>query len=279
VVPIDTALITAALKQRGFSATSLNNYLKNPYDYLYRNVLRIPEVQPTHMQFGTAVHNVLEQVTKTHTREARVLSVSEVKALLEFELGRLPLGTTEFTRLLEKGLTVLVRYIEHMVPSLPKATKEEFNIRVLLPTGLPAIPELPLTGKLDRIDLDDRGQALRVVDYKTGKPKSRNQIEGKTASSDGAYKRQLTFYALLLSLYGDERYQCNTGVLSFVESDSKGVIKEESFIITEEEVLALREDIIAAAAMLVSGAFLEDAAVAAESAYAHLITFLARPSA
>ncbi len=274
VVPVDTALMTAVLKQRGFSATSLNNYLKNPFDYLYRNILRIPEVQPTHMQFGTAVHNVLEQVTKTYSRDARLLTVTEVKVLLERELGRLPLGVNEFTRLLEKGLTVLVRYIEHMAPTLPKATKEEFNIRVLLPTGLESVPELPLTGKLDRIDLGEDGYAIRVVDYKTGKPKSRNQIEGKTASSDGAYKRQLTFYALLLSLHGDERYQTNTGVLSFVESDSKGVIKEESFTITEEEVEALKEEIIAAAAEITSGAFLRDVSAAAESEYAHLANSL-----
>ncbi len=276
VVAIDTALIVAAVAHRGFSATSLNNYLKNPFDYLYRNILRIPEVQPTHMQFGTAVHNVLELVTRTHTRDGRLLSVTEVKAALERELGKLPLSVNEFTRLLEKGLTVLVRYIEHMAPNLSSQTKEEFTVRVMLPTGLEVMPELPLTGKLDRIDIGPDGYALRVVDYKTGKPKSRNQIEGNTATSDGGYKRQLTFYALLLSLHGDERYVTNTGVLSFVEGDSKGVIKEESFTITEAEVAALKEEIIAAAAALCTGDFLRDAALASGSEYAHLIQLLPR---
>ncbi len=276
VVSIHPALITGVLQQRGFSATSLNNYLKNPFDYLYRNVLRIPEVQPTHMQFGTAVHNVLELVTRTHTRDGRLLSATEVKVALERELGKLPLNSNEFTRLHEKGLTVLLRYLEHLAPILPRQTKEEFSVRVLLPTGLPAIPELPLTGKLDRIDIGDDGYALRVVDYKTGKPKSRNEIEGNTATSDGAYKRQLTFYALLLSLHGDDRYATNTGVLSFVEGDSKGVIKEESFTITDAEVSALKEEIIAAAAALCSGDFLRDATLASESEYAHLIQQLTR---
>lgn len=278
VVGIDTALITAVLRQRGFSATSLNNYLKNPFDYLYRNILRIPEVQPTHMQFGTAVHNVLELVTRTYSREGTLPTVTELKGALERELGRLPLSVNEFTRLLEKGIEVLVRYIDHMAPTLPKQTKEEFSIRVILPTGLAELPELPLTGKLDRIDIGEDGRAIRVVDYKTGKPKSRNQIEGNTATSDGAYKRQLTFYALLLSLHGDERYETNTGVLSFVEGDSKGVIKEESFTITPEEVEALKVQIIAAAAEITSGSFLHNQTAAAESEYAHLLqAFLVRP--
>ncbi len=271
VAPIDVTLIRAIFSERGFSATSLNNYLHNPFDFLYRNILRIPEVQPVHMQFGTAIHNVLEFVTRTRTQVGTVPVLAEVKTALERELGKLPLGTNEFTRLHEKGLVVLARYLAYMAPNLPTATKEEFNIRVLLETGIPELPALPLTGKLDRLDLGPDGRAFRIVDYKTGKPKSRNAIEGKTASTDGAYKRQLTFYVLLLSLYGDDRYFTNTGVLSFVEGDSKGVIKEESFTVSAEEVETLRQEIIAAAQSIVQGTFLSDATLAEASAYAHLV--------
>jgi len=270
VLKIDTALITTALAARGFSATSLNNYLKNPFNFLYRNILRIPEVQPAHMQFGTAIHNVLEFVTRTHTNQGVIPNTTVIKEVLEHELGKLPLGVHEFTRLLDKGLTVLVRYVAYLASTLPRQTKEEFTIRVILETDIPELPNLPLTGKLDRIDIGDDGYALRVVDYKTGKPKSRNDIEGKTASSDGAYKRQLTFYTLLLSLYDDERYLTNTGVLSFVEGDSKGVIKDESFTVTSEEVAALKEQIATAAAALVRGDLFQDPVTAASSDYAHL---------
>jgi len=40
---------------------------------------------------------------------------------------------------------------------------------------------------------------LNVIDYKTGRPKSRNEIEGNTKNSNGDYKRQLVFYNLLLN--------------------------------------------------------------------------------
>lgn len=270
-------LLTLVLQERGFSATSLNNYFRSPWDYLYRNVLRIPEVQPAHMQYGTAVHNTLEYMTRAHTQDGALPNETGIKNKLEQELSRLPLSTEEFSRLLEKGLEEIFVYREHLATVLPKLTKEEFALRVVLPTGIPELPELPLTGKLDRIDLTDDGFAVRVVDYKTGKPKTRNVIEGNTKNADGGYKRQLVFYALLLSLYDDERYLCREGVLSFIQADSKGVIHEEAFTVTKEEIATLQQEIIQAAKNIMSGAFLLQSGAAEESEYGHLVALLRKP--
>ena len=275
-VAINHELITAVLRERGFSATSFNNYRRSPWDYLYRNVLRIPQPQTLSLQFGTAIHNVLESCTRTHTISGTIPSDTEIKMLLERELGRLPLSVEDMSQLLEKGLNALVVYRQHLVDQLPTVTKEELKLTVLLPTGMPELPELPLTGKLDRIDMGSDGYATRVVDYKTGKPKSRNVIEGNTKGSDGDYKRQLTFYALLLSLYDDERYVTNEGVLSFVEPTAKGVIKEESFVITETEIAALRDELIAGAAEIVSGAPFAVLPTPEQSEYAALAARLLR---
>jgi RecB family exonuclease len=139
-----------------------------------------------------------------------------------------------------------------------------------LPTGIPELPELVLTGKLDRIDLGEDGYALRVVDYKTGKPKSRNVIEGNTKDGDGGYKRQLVFYALLLTLHDDERYMCREGVLSFVEGDGKGGVKEEVFTITESEIEELKVTIINATKEIIEGNFLKNKCDPAISDYCDL---------
>ena len=267
---LDPTLLVSVVAERGFSATSLNNYLQSPWDYVYRNILRIPEVQPTHMQFGTAVHNVLEVATKEHSKSGRLPDGSRVKQLLETELNRMPLSVEEYTRLHEKGLEVIVNYLAHIEVALPSKTLEELTLRVSFETSVPELPTIPLTGKLDRIDLDDTGRALRVVDYKTGKPKTRNVIEGKTASSDGGYKRQLVFYALLLELHGDERYQTREGVLSFVEPATNGVIKEESFSISDEEIAALKAEITTAVADLAAGVFLGELADPGQTEYAAL---------
>jgi DNA helicase-2/ATP-dependent DNA helicase PcrA len=255
-IAINSELLHKLLSERGFSATSLNNYLRSPWDYFYRNVLRIPETQALSMQFGTAVHSVLEFVTRYHTKEGKMPSDTQIRNKLEIALSLLPVGTEDFTRLFEKGLEALLVYIPQLENKIPKTTKEEFKLRVHLPTGIPELPELILTGNIDRIDIGDDGLALRVVDYKTGKPKSRNVIEGKTKDADGAYKLQLVFYALLLSLHDDERYMCKEGVLSFVEPTAKGEVKEESFLITDAEIEELKKVIIQATKEIISGDFL-----------------------
>ena len=268
---VDTSAVATLFASRGFSATSLNNYLRSPWEYYFKNILRVPEVQPPHMLFGTAVHSVLERVSRQHTLAGTIPSDSEILAHLESALSRLPLHTADYTRLHQKGVEILLPYITHMKSVLPTKCEEEFSISVELPTGDENIPVIPLRGNLDRLDFSEDGTLAQVVDYKTGKAKSRNVIEGNTASSDGAYKRQLTFYALLLDLYDDDRYRCHTGVLSFVESASAGTVKEETFVITKEEVAELKEEIITAALALTNGSWATQVCDPSVSEYCHLL--------
>jgi len=247
-------LLRSVLLERGISATALNNYLRSPWDYFYRNALRIPEVQTLPALYGTAIHGVLESMAVRYKEDKKLPNETEIKRFLERELGRLPINENEYTKLHERGLSALTLYREHLAASLGVGTKEEFRLRVVLPTGNKELPEIPLTGMLDRIDLDEEGKAIRIVDYKTGKPRTRNNIEGKTKNSDGDYKRQLVFYALLLSLYDDERYRCKEGVLSFVEPDPKGKIHEEAFTVTDAEIEELKKEIIRVALEIANGA-------------------------
>jgi DNA helicase-2/ATP-dependent DNA helicase PcrA len=268
---VDLPLIGALFAERGFSATSLNNYLRNPWEFYFKNILRVPEIQPPHMLFGTAVHAVLQRATTQHTKSATLPPDAQLIEWLETSLARLPLTTAEYTRLHKKGLEILLPYVDQLKTMLPKKTEEEFSISVELETGDPLIPTILLKGNLDRLDFDEAGRLRQVVDYKTGKPKSRNVIEGNTQSSDGAYKRQLTFYALLLDLYDDERYQCRTGVLSFVESAASGPIKEETFVITDAEVEALRQEIIESAVSIVNGKWATQPCDPSTCDYCHLL--------
>lgn len=273
VSTIDPALIKHIFLERGLSATALNNYLRSPYDYLYRNVLRIPEIQPLHMQFGSALHSVLERVTKAHTDSGKIPSTKELITYLDRAIGRLPVSKEQFTSLHERALEALTIYLEHIAPSLPKISKEEFRLKVVLETGKKEVPEIPLTGMLDRLDFNEKGSVVRVIDYKSGKPKTRGFIEGTTKDSNGDYKRQLVFYALLLELYEDERYQCREGVLSFVEPDSKGEIHEEAYTITDKEIAELKEEIIGAAREITSGSFLREPCDPEKSAYCEFVKF------
>lgn len=254
--PSDPSFLRAAFLERGLSATALDNYLASPWTYFYRNVLRVPEVRSESLLYGSAMHEVLDRTVWQYVRAGARPSDTEVLAFLSDALGRLPLTTETYTHLHEKGSAALVAYLTHSVPNLSKRAESEFAIHVSLPTGDPELPEVPLTGKLDRLDFDDEGRVVRIIDYKTGKPKSRNDIEGKTKNSRGNYKRQLVFYALLLSLLEDERYACREGVISFLEPDRHGTIREETFTVSDAEIADLRMEIIQVSKEIVSGAFL-----------------------
>lgn len=273
---IDPMLILETLLARGLSVTALNNYLRSPWEYIYKNVIRVPEVQNTTLLYGTALHGVMRSVGEYKKAEGAVPSATLVKKYLERELEKLPLSQHEYTQLHEKALTSLTVYLEEKGPSLSAFSRHEFKVRVLLPTGNDLLPEVPLTGVFDRLDFDEEGNVLRVVDYKTGKPKTRGEIEGTTKNSDGDYKRQLTFYALMLELYGDERYRTREGILSFIEPDSKGRIHEETFIVTDEDIELLKGEIIRVALEIQNGTFVNVPCDPEKCSYCDLVSLLSK---
>jgi len=249
---ITTELILQALSERGFSPTAFNNYQKSPWEYFYQNVLRVPKIKTTELQFGTAVHFVLDEIIRTHGFEDSSVTPTRISELLKRGLSHESISDEEYVRLHERGLAALVGYAEHMLIQVEKESRTEVRLEGFIETGIPQYPKLKLNGTLDRVDYKD-GSIIRVVDYKTGRPKTRGEIEGTTQTSDGGYKRQLVFYALLLSLQSDTSKHCRTGVLSFVEPDNNSVVKEELFVISDEEMDELKTELIAATKEIVEG--------------------------
>ncbi len=118
------------------------------------------------------------------------------------------------------------------------------------------LDDIALTGKVDRIELispslrgaDATRQShttkdVRVIDYKTGKSKTRNEIEGNTKNSDGDYKRQLTFYQLLSELDKSFQYEVKETQIDFIEPDAQNNFHRENFIISTEDVSNLKKEI------------------------------------
>ena len=104
-------------------------------------------------------------------------------------------------------------------------------------------PEIRLTGKIDKLEIINDKNEVNVVDYKTGDPKTRGEIEGTTKNSEGNIFRQLIFYSLLLNRYADGKYAMARGMIDFVEPDKKGRYKKEEFEIQEKEQKELEETI------------------------------------
>ena len=116
------------------------------------------------------------------------------------------------------------------------------------------LDDIKLVGRIDRIDWLDKGQkTVRVIDYKTGKAKSVNEIEGKTLSANlserelslsenirGPYKRQLLFYKLLTQLDKTFSPQVKQGVFEFIEPNERGKFVSRSLTLLDEDVEDLK---------------------------------------
>lgn len=219
--------------ERGLSVTALNNYLKCPWRYFYVNLLRIPRAKSRPEMYGTAVHGAL----KDFFDEIKNGSGGK-KLLLDrfgYYLSHEALSGKDLERTLIKGRNSLSGYYDFYKNSWLINTISELNVPAVM------LDNIRLNGKIDKVEFVGAGNEVNVVDYKTGRPKTRGEIEGVTKNSDGNYKRQLVFYNLLLDRYEKGKYKMVSSDIDFVEPDGGKHYKKERFIITKEEVMELIE--------------------------------------
>lgn len=268
-IKLDSSFLRQRLADNGWSASALNLYLKSPWDFIFEKVLHFPSVKTPALYLGQVVHRLLETAAYRLKRQ-EVVDVNWAIKNLDRELSGLPITPEDFTRFHERGLEMVTGYTEHLAGALGTFVETEHALQAVLPTGILDFPEITLHGSVDRLDLDEDGTVWRVVDYKTGKPKTRNELAGLTKNSTGDYKRQLTFYALLLELQTEKKWHCRRCLVSFVELDEKGKRHEEEFIITDEEIEILKQEIILVTKEVLTGECLT-AEVGEESKYQALV--------
>ena len=237
----DKDFVRNLFETRGISATGLNHYLECPWKYFYADLLRIPQAKTKPLMYGTAAHGAMH-VLFERLKEGKEVSVDQFLESFTLFLEREPLTPRMFDDLLKKGKESLRGYFEYYNGMWNTNVLSEFRVdgAELMMQG--EIPHIRLVGRIDKIELGV-GDEVNVVDYKTSKPMSRNQIEGLTKDANGDYKRQLVFYKLLLSQYVGGRYHVVSGEIDFLEPNERGTYKKEKFNLIEEDVITLREAI------------------------------------
>lgn len=123
--------------------------------------------------------------------------------------------------------------------------------------GVKLSEKVVLNGRLDMIEQLSKNGLVRIHDFKTGKIKSRSQIDGSKADSKYNYKRQLVFYKILLDRYKEGIFKMKEGVIDFVEPNEKGNFRSEIFEITKEDVKELESVIKSVASQIINLTFWE----------------------
>jgi DNA helicase-2/ATP-dependent DNA helicase PcrA len=234
--------VAKILENYALSPTGLNKYLKCPRKFFYEDILRIPKAKSAILSFGTAVHSAMENFYIDYKNNSELPDLQTLLIYYEQALKREVMTKDELANYLKEGKEYLGAYFNFYQNDFQKPLYNEFSFSR---GHLVLDDRVILTGKVDRVEmLEGTKDKVRVVDYKTTKPKSRNQIMGLTKSGDGDYFRQLVFYKLLGDLAGYFIYDSVETELDFVIPNDKGVFKKERFEITSKEVGELKELIL-----------------------------------
>ncbi|GAA0872613.1 PD-(D/E)XK nuclease family protein [Gangjinia marincola] len=220
---------------KGFSASALLIYLRNPVDFYYRYILGIEESDEVEETIaantlGTIVHDTLEELFKPYIGHQltadildQLLKNSEKQVKIQFEKTYTLRNTLTGKNLII--FEVAKKYVREFL-HLEKATLGRNTIFLKeveqdLEIGL-EIPELSykvnLKGKIDRVDQFNND--LRIIDYKTGKVQQGQVIlkdwdELITNYDDYSKPFQLLTYALLLHTAKKIELPVKAGIISF----------------------------------------------------------------
>jgi DNA helicase II / ATP-dependent DNA helicase PcrA len=221
--------ITSLFKHNGISVSALNNFIACPWRYLFRNLIRLPDVRGYYLLLGTAVHESIKEYI-THLKRNEQWGESELLAFFTESIASYAASEKDLAALSEKGSLILSSYYQKRMNGWDGNRESELVVpNIYLDT------DISVNGKIDMLEFVKKNEVI-VTDFKTGKAKSRNALLGGTQAANKDYYRQLVFYKLLLSLYKKGQYKMTEGIIEFVESGVEGEIKSESFTISDEDV-------------------------------------------
>jgi DNA helicase-2/ATP-dependent DNA helicase PcrA len=153
-----------------FSASKIKEYIDCPLKFKYNNILHIPTPHKTHLQVGTGIHAVYEEMARQKMQGNTPLISDAVKMLADTWDGSVfPSATQEKQERskMEKMLEFWFRF-EKTNPNETIAIEERFDL---------SINGSPFTGFIDRLDRTPTGDHI-VIDYKTNKtPYTKNELK------------------------------------------------------------------------------------------------------
>jgi len=239
---IEEEFISRILDKFVMNVTALNNYLKCPLEFYFKNLIRIPSPKNEATEFGSAVHHALEKLFRKMQDGKKDQFPPKEEFIADFEWYMLrhreSFTKEQFDRRLEYGLEVLNNYYDKYINSFNKIVAIERTIRNVV------IKDVPLKGKLDKLEFD--GKSVNVVDYKTGDPdKAIPKTKGPSEKepNGGDYWRQAVFYKILVDNYEQKDWKVVSTEFDFIEPDKKKNYRKEKVVIGPADITTVTQQI------------------------------------
>lgn len=178
------------------SASAIEAYLECPYQWFAKRRLNLetPDEEFGAAERGTFIHEVMERfykalkkrgyacVTEENLEEARVIMAEVFDEVLDDQFKRDPgrryVFASEWERLRTMSIkTELVKHLEHEASLLPGFVPTHFEKRFGYEDAV-MYAGASLVGCIDRVDVDDKGNAV-VIDYKSSVKGEQHNFFGK----------------------------------------------------------------------------------------------------
>lgn len=222
---------------KGFSPSSLTNYIRNPIDFYHEKVLNIKthdEIEETVASntLGTVVHNTLENLYKSLENDYltdEILNDMKTKVTQkvtyyfkeEYKQGNIATGKNLII------FEIAKRYVLNFIEQEIKTIKYGNTIKILkieaegnkLQINIPELNyPVYLKGKVDRVD--EFNGITRIIDYKSGTVKQEHLTVENWEDITSDYTKysksfQVLCYALILKNNSAITFPIEAGVISF----------------------------------------------------------------
>ena len=232
--------IKSIIEKFFLSATSFNSYLTCPKQFFLDHIIRVPKAKDFNQSYGTAVHKALENLFLIQIRDGKIPTKLNFIHFFVKALDDEILTSTEYERAKIDGAEVLEKYYEYYKDEIVKKGPPiscEYNFK----SHNVHFGVVPITGKIDKIEMiDSVANTVRIVDYKTSKPKTVNELLGQTKNADKSYLYQAFFYKLLGEIDPLFKWKIKEIEFDFIQPD-KGKFKKVKIPIDQKEYEKFKE--------------------------------------
>ena len=223
------------------NVSALNNYLRCPLEFYFRNVVNIPSPRNEAAEFGSAVHHALQRLFEQMQRYSEFPNAQSLVQDFEWYMHRhRELFTKEqFDRRMEYGADVLINYYNTYINKWNTVVAIERSIKGVVVNGI------PMKGKIDKLEFD--GTDVNIVDYKTGdleKARSKLMLPNEKEPNGGDYWRQAVFYKILLDNYAGRKWNAVSFEFDFIEPDKKNEYHRRKVRIEPEDITTVTQQIL-----------------------------------
>ena len=242
VQPKLASLLHNRLQKFQLSPTNLNNFIDivhaGPNYFLMNSLLAFPSASSVSSLYGSAIHDTLYWIHSYNQNNHKLPSEKEMLRYYERNLKMSRLNSDEIARLLRRGQKCLVNYLDQRHNSIKSTNVCEYSFK----NEAILIDDAHLTGKIDKIIVNEPEKSLTIVDYKTGPHYSRWQ---RTVSLH-RNQQQLYFYKLLVeNSRRFKGYRVTDAYLEFVEPNEEGLINELHIKFDDKELARVKSLAIA----------------------------------